>query len=195
LAHECGHIFLHNSGPGYALPTHVKEFEAESYAHQAFREHGMTLPRRLSTLGREYVASWIDKDRAANIPIDPRAVAYAAGRLSPYEPLRMVPATWKIFHATVDPAAPTIAARHYRQEWSNVLGPALAALALAIVCLVFPDHPNAHFDLHYLVPLGLLMATIQALLLIIPLACSRRPPRVQVDEAGSAQRRAARARR
>src|SRR5262245_56870806 len=36
LAHECGHIFLHNSGEGYWLPGHVKEFEAESYAHQAF---------------------------------------------------------------------------------------------------------------------------------------------------------------
>src|SRR5215467_9231180 len=23
LAHECGHIFLHNSGPGYAFPAHV----------------------------------------------------------------------------------------------------------------------------------------------------------------------------
>src|SRR6516165_6402198 len=28
VAHECGHI-LHNSGPGYTLPGHVKEFEAE----------------------------------------------------------------------------------------------------------------------------------------------------------------------
>src|SRR5215475_9445288 len=40
VAHECGHIFLHNSGSGHTLAGHVKEFEAESYAHQAFREHG-----------------------------------------------------------------------------------------------------------------------------------------------------------
>ena len=73
LAHECGHIFLHNSGPGYWLPGHIKELEAESYAHQAFREHGMTLPRRLSDWGRTYVGSWVEKDRAAGIPIDPRA--------------------------------------------------------------------------------------------------------------------------
>ena len=73
LAHECGHIFLHNSGPGYWLPGHVKEFEAECYTHQAFREHGMTAPRRLSKWGRNYVASWIAKDRAASISIDPRA--------------------------------------------------------------------------------------------------------------------------
>src|SRR5262249_45139768 len=118
LAHECGHIFLHNSGPGYVLPGHIKEFEAETYAHQAFREHGMTVPRRLSSWGRKYVASWIDKDRAANIPIDPRAMAYAAGRRSPYEPLRMVPATWEIFHAAVSPVAPTFAAR---QPWAGSL--------------------------------------------------------------------------
>jgi len=92
----------------------VKEIEAESYAHQAFREHGMTLPRKLSSWGRKYVASWIERDRAANIPIDPRAIAYARGRRSPYEPLRMVPATWKIFRA----AAPTIAAR---QPWLHSL--------------------------------------------------------------------------
>jgi hypothetical protein len=110
LAHECGHIFLHNSGPGYTLPGHVKELEAESYAHQAFREHGMTLPLKLSKWGRTYVGSWIEKDRAANIPIDPRAIAYAAGRRSPYEPLRMVPPTWKI-HAAATSAPPTIPAR------------------------------------------------------------------------------------
>src|SRR5262245_46558601 len=118
LAHECGHIFLHNSGDGYTLPGHVKELEAESYAHQAFREHGMTLPRKLSKWGRTYVGSWIEKDRAANIPIDPRAVAYAAGRRSPYEALRMVPTTWKIFRAAASPAAPTIAAR---RPWPSSL--------------------------------------------------------------------------
>jgi len=111
LAHECGHIFLHNSCPGYSLPGHVKEFEAESYAHQAFREHGMIVPRKLSASARNYVASWIDKDRAADIPIDPRAIAYATGRLSPYEPLRMVPSTWEIFRAAANSARPTIAVR------------------------------------------------------------------------------------
>jgi hypothetical protein len=118
LAHECGHIFLHNSGPGYAFPGHVKEFEAESYAHQAFREHGMTMPRKLSEWGRQYVASWIDKDRAANVSIDPRAMAYATGRRSPYEPLRMVPSTWTIFHADESPGAPTVATR---RSWAETL--------------------------------------------------------------------------
>lgn len=94
VAHECGHIFLQNSAPGCHLPAHVKELEAESYAHQAFREHGMTMPKHLSDWGRRYVGTWIDKDRAEGGMIDPRAVAYAAGERSPYEPLRAVPATW-----------------------------------------------------------------------------------------------------
>src|SRR5262249_30966007 len=111
LGHECGHIFLHNSGPGSALPGHIMEFEAESYAHQAFREHGMTVPRRLSDWGRKYVASCIDKDGAAKTPIAPRALAYATGRLSAYDPLRMVPSTWEIFRAAVTPGPPTIAAQ------------------------------------------------------------------------------------
>lgn len=99
LAHECGHIILHSSNPGYWLPPHVQELEAESYAHQAFREHGMVPPRRLSEWGRQYVGSWIARDRGAGMPIDPRAEAYASGCRSPYEPLRMVPSTWRIFHA------------------------------------------------------------------------------------------------
>ncbi|MEZ5843710.1 MAG: hypothetical protein R3D27_08240 [Hyphomicrobiaceae bacterium] len=94
VAHECGHIFLHNDGEGYLYPGHLKEMEAESYAHQAFREHGMRLPADLTRWGRQYVGSWIEKDRAAGIRIDPRAEAYAVGARSPYEPLRMVPDTW-----------------------------------------------------------------------------------------------------
>src|SRR5262245_28206833 len=103
-------------GPGYWLPGHVKEFEAECYTHQAFREHGMTTPRRLSKWGCNYVASWIAKDRTAGISIDPRAEAYARGLWSPFEPLRMVPSTWKSFRAEVAPAAPTVAARWSRAD-------------------------------------------------------------------------------
>jgi hypothetical protein len=107
VAHECGHIFLHNAPPGITLPSHVMELEAESYAHQAFREHGMELPRFLSQWGRSYVGSWVEKDRAAGIAIDPRAEAYANGTRSPFEPLRMVPPSWVLHKA--DPNAPRIA--------------------------------------------------------------------------------------
>lgn len=99
LAHECGHIFLHGRGPGRHLPTHVMEMEAESYAHQAFRVHGMEPPRRMTLAGRHYVGSWIAADRARGIPIDPRAETYAAGQRSPYEPLRAVPAAWRVDQA------------------------------------------------------------------------------------------------
>jgi hypothetical protein len=78
----------------------------------------MTVARRLSTWGRNYVASWIAKDRAANISIDPRAEAYAAGLRSPYEPLRMVPSTWKIFRAEMSPAVPTHVAR---SSWADLI--------------------------------------------------------------------------
>ena len=71
--------------------------EAESYAHQCFKEHRMTMPRRQTEWGRAYVGSWVERDRAAGIRIDPRAEAYAKGLRSPYVPLRFVPSTWKIF--------------------------------------------------------------------------------------------------
>ena len=94
VAHECGHIFLHDKPPGSRLATHVMEMEAESYAHQAFREHGMKLPEHFTAWGRSYVGSWIEKDRAKGIPIDPRALAYAQGTRSPFQALRRIPATW-----------------------------------------------------------------------------------------------------
>ncbi len=76
------------------MAPHIKEMEAESYAHQAFRMHGMEMPKEISLGGRRYVASWIERDRKSGLPIDPRVVAYVNGLRSPYEPLRRVPQTW-----------------------------------------------------------------------------------------------------
>src|SRR5262249_11805198 len=70
----------------------------------------MAVPRKLSKWTRTYVDLWIEKDRSANIPIDPRPVPYAAGRRSPYEPHPTAPATWKI-HAAADPNPPRITGR------------------------------------------------------------------------------------
>ena len=96
LAHECGHIFLQRQGrPGYRLPAHVMELEAESYAHQAFRHHGMRVPKHITRHARSYVGTWIRKDRAAGIAIDKRAEDFARGLRCPYEPLRDVPSTWR----------------------------------------------------------------------------------------------------
>lgn len=132
VAHECGHIFLHNAPPGMYLPGHVLELEAESYAHQAFREHGMELPRLLSQWGRSYVGSWVEKDRAAGIAIDPRAEAYANGTRSPYEALRMVPGTWRL-HAA-DPAPPPASPPDLTlAELYNPVPPAKPTLAREIV--------------------------------------------------------------
>jgi hypothetical protein len=68
IAHECGHNFLHNSGPGYWLAGHINELQAASYAHQAFRAYGMVVPRRTTQWERQYVGSWIARDRAAGYP-------------------------------------------------------------------------------------------------------------------------------
>lgn len=95
LAHECGHIFLHSNGSvGARLPGHVKEMEAESYAHQAFAAHGMRMPSRITAWGRRYVGQWVENDRASGVRIDPRAEAFANGLRSPYEPLRRTPWQW-----------------------------------------------------------------------------------------------------
>jgi hypothetical protein len=97
LAHECGHIFLHSAGTtGRNLPAHVMEMEAESYAHQCLAHHGMHLPKRLTDHGRRYVGSWVAKDRAAGIKIDPRVLDYVSGERSPFEPLRVTPETWRL---------------------------------------------------------------------------------------------------
>lgn len=97
LAHECGHVFLHAKGtPGFWLPGHVQEMEAESYAHQAFAAHGMRMPAQVTSWGRRYVGEWVEADRANGVRIDPRAEAYANGTRSPFEPLRAVPLTWRL---------------------------------------------------------------------------------------------------
>ncbi|HRD75190.1 MAG TPA: hypothetical protein PK264_04525, partial [Hyphomicrobiaceae bacterium] len=108
VAHECGHIFLQSSGPGLLLPSHVQEMEAESYAHQALVEYGMIVPKQRTEWGRAYVGTWVEKDRARGIPIDPRVIEYVAGFRSPYEPLRMVPETWRQFRALPPPASPPV---------------------------------------------------------------------------------------
>lgn len=117
LAHECGHIFLHALGtPGCHLSGHVKEMEAECYAHQAFRVHGMDMPRHFSASGRRYVGQWIEADRKAGVAIDPRAEAYVKGWYSPREPLRKIPASWKQAGLVADDAAEVELARRFPQR-------------------------------------------------------------------------------
>lgn len=148
VAHECGHIFLHNAPPGQLLPTHVMEMEAESYAHQAFREHGMELPRVLSQWGRLYVGSWVEKDRAAGIAIDARAETYAKGERSPYEPLRMVPTTWRLHRA--DPVKPQIGVPRINQSARPTLLAEAKDTLRAVASSLFYGSIAAYFGLKLL---------------------------------------------
>ena len=147
LAHECGHVFLHSQGtPGYLLPSHVKEMEAESYAHQAFKAHGMLMPVKVTNWGRHYVGRWVVNDRAAGIAIDPRVEAYVNGRRSPFEPLRLIPSPWQTqdLGAALWRKAPTIGvlARHEAQIqrpkwWSKlvrVMAPTFHEAHLVLSC-------------------------------------------------------------
>lgn len=87
LAHECGHIVLHGSASAQAKPGHVKEHEAEVYAHRAFKRYGLDVPDQSAQWARAYVGQWITKDRNNGIAICPMAVAFADWRRGPDEPL------------------------------------------------------------------------------------------------------------
>lgn len=150
VAHECGHIFLHCSDYGRSLPGHVMEFEAESYANQAMKHHGLTVPNEVYVHGCHYVAWWIQQDRERGIDIDPRALAYSRCERSPHEPLRHIPATWAAAGVAsyVDPdevrwlRAERIV-RAARDSWAEGRELARAAfentynvMLLALVCIV-----------------------------------------------------------
>jgi hypothetical protein len=90
LAHECGHIVLHSSAATWNKPGHIKEHEAETYAHRAFERYGLEVPEKSAQWARAYVGQWIMKDRAAGISVCPMAEAFASGRRAPDEPLPAV---------------------------------------------------------------------------------------------------------
>ena len=50
--HECAHFVLHGSGH---KPRHVKEREAEQWAHAKMREAGMSVPRAMTRRAKAYV--------------------------------------------------------------------------------------------------------------------------------------------
>jgi hypothetical protein len=90
LAHECGHIVLHSSAATWNKPGHIKEHEAETYAHRAFERYGLEVLEKSAQWARAYVGQWIMKDRAAGISVCPMAEAFASGRRTPEEPLPSV---------------------------------------------------------------------------------------------------------
>ncbi len=90
LAHECAHIVLHSHPAGHNKPSHVKEHEAETYAHRAFARYDLEVAEKSARWARAYVGQWIMKDRAEGIPICPMAEQFATGRRAPHDPLPAV---------------------------------------------------------------------------------------------------------
>ncbi|MEQ1649181.1 MAG: hypothetical protein ABL898_11390 [Hyphomicrobiaceae bacterium] len=90
LAHECGHIVLHSTPASLAKPGHVKEHEAETYAHRAFKRYDLEVPEKSARWARLYVGQWIAKDADAGIAICAQAADFALGKRSPYEALPSV---------------------------------------------------------------------------------------------------------
>jgi hypothetical protein len=53
--HECAHAHLHVNA-GREKKKHVREFEAEKWAHEKMREHGIPVPRAMTKRAKQYVA-------------------------------------------------------------------------------------------------------------------------------------------
>ena len=90
LAHECGHVLLHSSPASATKPDHVKEHEAEVYAHRTFARYNIEVPEKSAKWARAYVGQWIMKDRKAGIPICPLAAAWALSTRNADAPLSAV---------------------------------------------------------------------------------------------------------
>lgn len=76
LAHECAHVALNHFSSGKT--RHVEEMEAEKWAHDALRRHGVPVPRTMTVRAKRYVARkiWQAERRGAK-RIDPAARAFA----------------------------------------------------------------------------------------------------------------------
>lgn len=73
--HECAHATLHMD---CKKPVHVKEMEAEKWAHEKMRENGVSVPRSMTERAKQYVARKIRRaQRRGAKRIDPAAAAYA----------------------------------------------------------------------------------------------------------------------
>jgi hypothetical protein len=58
LAHECAHIVRNHTT---SKPSHRKEYEAELYAHEVLRRHGIAVPKKETEIAKKYVARRIDQ--------------------------------------------------------------------------------------------------------------------------------------
>lgn len=77
VAHECGHVALHKP-PRRSKPVYKIEFEAEQYAIEALRRHGVAVPKCMVEAGRGYVARKIARARRRGAKfIEPKILAWA----------------------------------------------------------------------------------------------------------------------
>lgn len=78
--HECGHVHLGHFKFDPPLPHHVEEYQAERYSWGVLDAWGFPHSESLKVWGRAYIRSWIKKDRAAGVPIDPKIEEWANGK-------------------------------------------------------------------------------------------------------------------
>ncbi len=74
--HECAHAHLgHGNG---RVPRHVREFEAERWAHEKMRESGIPVPRSMTLRAKQYVARKIRQAKSHGAKkIDHKAAEFA----------------------------------------------------------------------------------------------------------------------
>jgi len=73
--HECAHAHLHGARRPKA---HVREMEAEQWAHAKMREEGIPVPKAMTKRAKAYVARKIvQAERSGAKTIDPKARRYA----------------------------------------------------------------------------------------------------------------------
>jgi hypothetical protein len=84
LAHECAHVALKHGQRRWRRnkPGHVVELEAEHWAHDALRRHGVPVPRAMSRRARNYVSQWIAKDERNGVIVTHEEALRFAGQLT-----------------------------------------------------------------------------------------------------------------
>jgi hypothetical protein len=65
--HECAHAHLHRERKPKA---HVREMEAERWAHEKMREHGIAAPRDMTRRAKSYVARKIEQAKRCGAQAD-----------------------------------------------------------------------------------------------------------------------------
>jgi len=86
FAHECGHVALRHG----SRPRHRQELEAELYAQDALRRHGIEVPEREVEIGRRYVAQKIVRAIRRRAKKVDRAAVEWAWEFLPEDVRRMV---------------------------------------------------------------------------------------------------------